>query len=553
MRRLRIPRFSSPKDGGRLARTARSLVWCTLGLSLLQVGGCAHDPSARTSATRPTTETLDQVVSSVVERYRLPGIAVGVIWEGEVIYARGMGELVAGSGEKITPNSVFKIASISKGMTTGLLGRLVDAGKLSWDDPVVKHIPAFRMNDPWVTREMQVRDLLIHNSGLRAGAGDLMLWPEPNLFTREDIISGLEHLKPLHSFRTRYTYDNLLYVVAGEVAAAAGGASYEELIRRELFAPLGMTRCRVGEWRRDDVGEVAQPHMRKGEGNVVIRHDGAVIPAITSAAAGGIRCSLNDMLIWMRMWLDPELKTSLGESWLSAEQRNAIWTAQMPLPVSTRQRDWFDTRFSAYGFGWRLSDMDGTFTAGHTGTLAGMFSAMLLFPEQRHGFVFHINGDGGEARVVLSTMLTKLLIAPTEMLSVEQYAEAVAARDSEQSLEHVIPDTSDRQPAATADIAGKLGTYRDPWFGEVTVCRTSDDRVHFRAAKSPRMTGEVMRVGERLLVDWFDESVSAEAWIMFPEVESNPTTFQMAKVDPEEDFSYDYEDLFFTRVGDCPP
>lgn len=474
-----------------------------------------------------------------------------MIWEGEVIYAQGKGELEAGTGRRITPRSVFKIASISKQMTTGLLARLVDAGKLRWDDPVVKYIPTFRMSDPWVTREMQVRDLLIHNSGLRAGAGDLMLWPEPNRFTRADIIAGLQYLKPIHTFRARYTYDNLLYVVAGEVAASAGGASYEELMQREVFAPLGLARCRVGEWKRDELGEVAQPHMLKDDVNVVIRRDDEIIPAITSAAAGGIRCSLNDMLTWMQMWLDPELKSSTGERWLSAEQRNALWTAHMTMPVSQRQLDWFDTRFSAYGYGWRLADMDGTFTVSHTGTLAGMFSALMLFPEQRHGFVFHINGNGGEARTVLSTMLTKLLIAPSELLSADQYAAALAAASSD-APERSVPDTSMRRPATREHLSKKLGIYRDPWFGEVALCEAADDRVHFRAAKSPRMSGEVMQVDELLLVDWFDESVSAEAWILFDEADGSPTTFRMAKVDPEEDFSYDYEDLFFTRVGECP-
>ena len=105
-----------------------------------------------------------------------------------------------------------------------------------------------------------MRDLLIHNSGLREGAGDLMLWPEPNNFTRADIIAGLQYLKPVESFRSRYAYDNLLYIVAGEVAAAAGGASYEELMRREVFDAVGLKRCQVGEWNREIVGNVAQPH-----------------------------------------------------------------------------------------------------------------------------------------------------------------------------------------------------------------------------------------------------------------------------------------------------
>ena len=158
-------------------------------------------------------------------------------------------------------------------MTTGVLARLVDAGKLRWDDPGHALPAAFRMHDPWVTREMQVRDLLIHNSGLREGAGDLMLWPEPNLFTRADIIAGLAHLKPQHSFRSHYAYDNLMYVVAGEVAAAAAARRTKSWCGASCSSRCSMTRCQVGAWDRDGVGNVAQPHMRQGERNVVIRAD----------------------------------------------------------------------------------------------------------------------------------------------------------------------------------------------------------------------------------------------------------------------------------------
>src|SRR5690606_2508281 len=182
-------------------------------------------------------------------------------------------------------------------MTAALLARLVEAGRLRWDDPVKRHLPEFRLYDEWVTEHIEVRDLLVHNSGLPEGAGDLMLWPEPNHFTREDIIRGLAFLAPGYGFRSGYAYDNLLYVVAGEVAAAAGAASYEELMRREVFEPLGLD-CRVGSWRADEVANVAQPHVRHDGVNVPVRTAGPVVPAITSAAAGGIRCSLDALLTW---------------------------------------------------------------------------------------------------------------------------------------------------------------------------------------------------------------------------------------------------------------
>jgi CubicO group peptidase (beta-lactamase class C family) len=205
---------------------------------------------------------LDAEIDAAIAHYDLPGIAVGIVERGEVVHVRTAGELVAGEGAPVTRRSLFKIASNTKAMTAATLARLVARGALAWDDPVAKHLPSFRMHDPWVTREMQVRDLLIHDSGLRAGAGDLMLWPAPNAYTRADVLRGLAYLKPIHSFRSTYDYDNSMYIVAGEVAAAAGGAPYDAMVRREVFEPLGLAGCRVGDWDRDGV-ELAQPHRRE--------------------------------------------------------------------------------------------------------------------------------------------------------------------------------------------------------------------------------------------------------------------------------------------------
>ncbi|NUO75434.1 MAG: serine hydrolase [Lysobacter sp.] len=491
---------------------------------------------------------LDAIVDDVVARYRLPGLAIGVVEHGQVVYRRSVGERVAGGGEPVTPQTLFKIASNSKSMTTAMLARLVDAGKLRWDDPVVKHLPQFRMHDDWVTKQMQVRDLLIHNSGLRAGAGDLMLWPEPNSYTRADVIHGLRYLKPVHSFRSRYDYDNLMYIVAGEVAAVAGGAPYETLLRREVFGPLGLTRCQIGEWNRDSVGNVAQPHRREDGRNVPVREDGAVIANTTMAAAGGVRCSLDDMLTWLRTWLQPD---GSAASWLSPEQRRALWSPQMPMPVSQRQRDWDGSRFSAYGYGWRLADVDGEFKVSHTGTLMGMYSVVTMLPEREVGFVVLINGEADEARTVLNQVLVKRYTAPESRRDVAYYAQALQRERAATPPAQRAPDTSARTPAKAEDMRAWLGRYRDPWFGDVSLCGRAG-QVRFVAQKSPLLSGTVQRVGERWLVDWDDASVDAEAWLNFAaDPAQGGTGLRMAKVDPEADFSYDFEDLAFARTAAC--
>jgi|GEM_PF-40287 len=516
--------------------------------NLLRVWRDAERAAQRSTAI--DKNAIDAIFDTVMSEYHLPGMVLGLVQDGQVVYTRTAGELVSGGGQAIDANTLFKIASNTKAMTTGLLARLVDAGKLQWDDPVVKHLPQFQMSEPWITREMRVRDLLIHNSGLREGAGDLMLWPEPNHFSRADIITGLRHLKPVQSFRSHYAYDNLLYIVAGEVAAAAGGAPYEQLMRREVFEATGLSRCQVGEFGRDTVGNVAQPHFREGDRNVVAARDPVTVPAISSAAAGGVRCSLNDMLSWMRMWLDPELRPLGNEKpWLSQAQHEALWTAHTPMPMSARQKRWDNGHFNAYGYGWRLSDVDGVRRVAHTGTLNGMYSALTLLPDKRSGFVFMINGEGSRARTVLNEALVKQFTlggrAPTARYYIEQLElEAQASPASSGPAYLQLPM---RKLASPASLASSLGRYRDPWFGEISLC-VHDGHVRFDAAKSPLMTGDVMQVGDRLLVDW-DGNADEEPFLHFNS--GKPRTLTMTKVDPDGDFSSDFEDLSFTRVGNC--
>ncbi len=499
-----------------------------------------------TTAAADSTKAFDAAFDAAMARYRLPGLAVGIVENGVVVYTRTAGELVAGEGRPVDSKTLFKIASNSKAMTAATLARLVDAGRLQWTDPVVEHLPQFRMHDPWVGREMQVRDLLIHNSGLRAGAGDLMLWPGPNTFTRADVIAGLAHLRPEHSFRSRYDYDNLLYIVAGEVAATVAGVPYETLVRREVFEPLGMSRCRVGDWRADEVGNIAQPHVWRDGRNVAVGRDGDVVRASTMEAAGGIRCSLDDMLTWVRAWLSPDAATP----WLTPAQRSAMWSPQMVMPVSRRMRDWDNSHFSAYGYGWRLSDVDGVFKAAHTGTLMGMYSAVTMLPDRDVGFVVLINGEAEDARTVLTQALVKHYTARDPSLTVAHYAGLLDAEDARRPANEKAPDTSGRRPAGVPELQPRLGLYRDPWFGDASLC-ADGGAVRLRAAKSPRLDGIVQRVGERWLVDWDDPGVDAEAWLHFAGTPGAPA-LRMSKVDPQADFSYDYEDLAFARVGDCP-
>ena len=220
------------------------------------------------------------------------------------------------------------------------------------------------------------------------------------------------------------------------------------------------------------------------------------------------------------------------------------------MPISSRRRDLDHSHFYAYGFGWRLADVDGQWNVSHTGTLNGMYSVMSLLPDQRSGFVMLTNGEGGEARAVFTEVMLKHFTAPSEPHTVAEYAD-LFAREAKEPAHARAPDVSARNVATREAMQHWLGVWRDPWFGEVSVCMRGDS-VRFSAAKSPLMQGTVMQLGERRLIEWDDARVDAQAWLDFAE-SGKPVvrTMTMAKVDPAADFSFDYEDLAFQRERDC--
>ncbi len=199
-----------------------------------------------------------------------------------------------------------------------------------------------------------------------------------------------------------------------------------------------------------------------------------------------------------------------------------------------------------------MADVDGVWNVWHTGTLGGMYSMLSLLPDRHSGFVFMINGDAEDARTVLGEVLTKHFTAPNDTHDVAWYADALDSAEQQQPAASLAPDTSAQQPASIDALTTWTGRYRDPWFGEITLC-PRDGQVHFTAVKSPKLSGTVMQLGKRYLVHWESREVDMDAWLHYSTGDGRqPVTLRMAKLDPEGDFSSDYEDLLFQRIGDCP-
>jgi hypothetical protein len=236
--------------------------------------------------------------------------------------------------------------------------------------------------------------------------------------------------------------------------------------------------------------------------------------------------------------------------WLSDSQRRALWTAHIPMPIGARQRQWDNAHFSAYGYGWRLSDLDGQWKVAHTGTLSGMYSSLALLPDRHVGVVVLINADAEDARTALMQAALRHYTAPDDTRGVLDYARLL--RDEQQHRRHsghVRPDTRARTPTSLQNTAAWQGRYRDPWLGPASVC-PRDGQLRFQVEKSPQLQGTVMQVGGRWLVQWDTLGADAEPWLQ-PQP-GTPPTLALRAIDPDIDFSYDYQDLQFTRLGDCP-
>ena len=204
---------------------------------------------------------LDAYVTRAMKTFDVPGIAVAIVKDGKMVFAKGYGVRKLGDPTPVDENTLFGIGSNTKAFTAAALATLVDEGRLSWDDPVYQRLPGFQMYDPYVSHEMTIRDLLTHRSGMGLGEGDLLFWPHTT-YKREEIIYRLRFMKPASSFRSKYAYDNLLYMTAGQIVPAVTGTSWDDYVREKILTPLGMKTSNVSTTQFKPGDNYAFPHSK---------------------------------------------------------------------------------------------------------------------------------------------------------------------------------------------------------------------------------------------------------------------------------------------------
>jgi CubicO group peptidase (beta-lactamase class C family) len=495
---------------------------------------------------------LDSVVERARKEFNVPGIAVAVVKDGKVVALKGYGVRRLGDPAPVTPHTVFGIASNTKLFTSAALAMLVDESKLDWNDRVVDRLPGFQMSDAYVTREMRIRDLLCHRSGLPLGGGDLMFWPASD-FTAAEINYRLRFVPLGSSFRSAYAYDNILYNSAGALIQQISGKSWAEFIRDRFFVPLNMRDSKTSIRDIDASTDAVAPHALDDGKLRPLEH----MPLDNNAPAGAIVSSVDDMSRWVIALLN---KGDLGNGkrLFSERQARILWTPLTILPTADPPAELAESKahFADYAMGEGLRDYRGHLLVSHTGGLQGMVSIVAMLPELNAGIVVLTNQEaGGAFSAIANTVLDRYLDAPPKDW-VTAYA-AFAKRRAEETGKTVNDAAGKRDTSSKPSLPldSYTGRYRDPWYGDVAIERKGDG-LAIRFTHTPALSGKLEHWQQDTFVArWEDRSLLADAYITFSlNPDGTIERARMKAVSPATDFSFDFHDLVLKPVAkDAPP
>ncbi len=493
-------------------------------------------------------DSVDRVVERARSVFDVPGIAVAIVKDGKVVLAKGYGVRRVGRSEPVTAHSLFRIASNTKAFTAAALAMLVDEGKIHWDDRVVDLMPSFQMYDPYVTREMTVTDLLVHRSGLGLGEGDLMFFPPTDL-TREEIIRRLRFLKPATSFRSSYAYDNLLYLVAGQLIPAVTGTSWDDFVKARIFTPLHMTSTFTNTEALESGSDVAIPHSRVNGKLEPLAHENVD----NNAPAGSIVSCVSDLAQWMMLQLG---RGQTGGARLFSEaQGKAMWTPRTILPIAPSLPG-LEPNFYDYGLGWFLRDYRGRKMVYHTGVLAGYVSRTTLIPDLNLGIVVLTNGEEeGAHAAVAFTVVDQYLGAPETdwVTAFHNLAKKEQADAEAQMRKSGASRNANSKPSLS--LASYAGRYRDPWYGDVTI-EEQGGKLAIRLTHSPSLVGDLDHWQyDTFVARWRNRTLDADAYVTFSlKPDGSIDEVRMKAVSPATDFSFDFQDLLLRPVAkNAPP
>ncbi len=408
---------------------------------------------------------LDRYYTQMVQDWEIPGMVVGIVKDGQLIFTGGYGVLEEGKPGRPDANTLYGIASNSKAFTSMIIAMLVQEGKLNWEDKVKDHLPYFELYDPWVSNEVTIRDILSHRVGLGTFSGDV-IWYKSD-FSSEEIIRLAQNVPQAHGFRENFGYSNLMYITAGEIIKVVTGKSWSENVKERIFAPLDMTRSITTPKALEGLGNFATPHAREDDVNRPIEwEDWQEI-----AATGGVISSVNDLAKWMIFNLNHGI---LGnDTLLTARNRNLMWTPHIAFTVDHTKNNDFNQNFSTYGLGWGLHDYQGRLRVGHTGAIDGMLTAITLLPDENVGVVVLTNGMQSPMMAATYAGIDRALDIETKDWSSIMLKRTKDRETGDKRIENIknnrVQNTSPLQP-----VEQYAGTYKSGIHGEIYITYEND-------------------------------------------------------------------------------
>jgi CubicO group peptidase (beta-lactamase class C family) len=487
---------------------------------------------------------LDAYVERSMKAFDVPGMAVAIVKDGRVLLAKGYGVRKLGEAAAVDEHTMFAIGSNTKAFTAAALATLVDEAKLSWDDRVFERLPGFVMYDPYVSHEMTIRDLLTHRSGMGLGEGDLLIFPH-SVYTRDEIIYKLRFMKPQSSFRSHYAYDNLLYLAAGQVIPAVTGKSWDDYIRERILAPLRMNNSNVSVGSFLPGDDYAFPHERVDGKLQVIDFSNLD----NAAPAGAINSCAADMAKWVQLQLNHGKYVDRDGRLFSEAQSRQMWSPQtiLPTPDPPAPLAASKAKFADYGLGWGMRDYQGRELVGHTGGVGGFVSRVMLVPEENLGVVILTNAEEDGA---FDSILYHVLDHYFHVPATDWIAAYKAAEESEEKEAAEVMKKQDATRAADSRPSLSLekyaGAYNDAWYGPVTI-RMENAQLVLSFDHTPKMVGALQPWQyDTFKAHWRAPTIE-DAFVTFAlKHDGTIDHFTMLPVSPLADFSFDYQDLYFT-------
>ena len=329
------------------------------------------------------TDSLDNYVLRGMKNWQIPGMAVLIVKDGKVVLSKGYGVKELGKDDLVNENTLFLIGSNTKAFTGTALALLEKEGKLKLDDKVIKYLPDLKMKDPWVTKELNLTDIVTHRMGYETFQGDFMFWASD--LTSDEVIQKLGETTPKYDFRTKYGYTNSGYAIAGKVIQKVSGLSWSDFVKEKIFKPLKMDRTVALSVDFSKSDNVAKPHTMANDKLIVLPFENID----NMAPCGSIGSSVSELSHWLIAQLDSGRFD--GETKIPFE---VITRTRKPETIIGRVRRLFNEgHYNLYGLGWALTDYEGTEIISHTGAVNGFLSSVTLLPEENLGIAVLTNSD----------------------------------------------------------------------------------------------------------------------------------------------------------------